>query len=362
MRRIIEGQHSQNAARDSRRERWRRSAASSLVFLALFLLALVLSLVDGAFRGEFGAYPDEAGHYVTGLMFHDYFAGMHYLSPVKFAENYYLHYPKVAIGHWPPVFYVIQGIWTLLFSTSRFSLMFLMAVLAAALGLALYRMLARDFGGVIAFFASLVFVALPVVQAQTGMVMADMPVALFTFLAAAYFGRFLDTERRADVLAFGMLAVLAIMTKGSALALALVPPVAILLTRKWTLLRRPALWTSAAIILVLCGPWYFWTSRLLHGAWAKQGPTFSYLLGAVRFYGLDIIRMLGWGLSILAAIGFIAKLRTISDDSAEHSGFWAAMIGLLLGLFVLLSIIRTGLETDTSCQRSQRRSDSRSPA
>ena len=339
----IQGRHDRDAARDSQHERWTRFAVATFVFLVLFSLALVLSRVNGAFRGEFGASPDEAAHYVTGLMFHDYFAGMHYLSPVKFAENYYVRYPKVAIGHWPPVFYLIQAIWTTLFSVSHTSLMFLMAALAALLGLTLYWMLAPEFGGVIAFSASLVFLALPVAQAQTGVVMADVPLALFTLLAAVFFGRFLDTERSVDAVAFGILAAFAIMTKGSALALALLPPVAILLTRKWRLLRRPSLWASAAIILLLCGPWYFWTTRLLHGAWVQDGPSFSYFLGALRFYGLHSVHITGWGVSILGAIGFIVKLRSISD-SAQHGGFWAAMVGLLCGFFVLLSISPTGLQ------------------
>lgn len=111
--------------------RGRRVEIGALSFLAFLAVALGLQWHDGAFLGEFGAHPDEAAHYVTGLMFHDYTAVMHFGSPMRFAENYYLHYPKVAIGHWPPVFYLIQGIWTIPFSTSRVSVMVLMAVLAA---------------------------------------------------------------------------------------------------------------------------------------------------------------------------------------------------------------------------------------
>jgi 4-amino-4-deoxy-L-arabinose transferase-like glycosyltransferase len=103
---------------------------------------------------------------------------------MRFAENYYLHYPKVAIGHWPPVFYLIQGMWTLLFSTSRASVMVFVAVLAALIALTLYRILEAEFGGLLALAAGLVFLAISTVQAQTGMVMADIPVALFSLLAA----------------------------------------------------------------------------------------------------------------------------------------------------------------------------------
>ena len=320
---------------------WKHFATSSLVCAAVFCLAVVLSWRDGAFRGEFGDDPDEAGHYVTGLMFHDYFAGMHYSSPTKFAVNYYLHYPKVGIGHWPPIFYVIQGIWTLLFSTSRSSLMFLMATLTALLALTIYGMLAREFSPLVALAASLVFVALPAVQASTGTVMADVPTALFSFLAAVYFGRFLDTERQTDVLAFGVFSALAIMTKANAIGLALLAPIAILLTRKWNLLRRPALWGSGALVLIICGPWYVWTLQMQREGLTQHTTVLSFWLGAMRFYGSHIIGMLGWGVSLLAVIGLAAKLRAIWK-SEDHSGTWAAMIGLFLGFFLLLSIIPTG--------------------
>jgi len=60
----------------------------------------------------------------------------------------------------------------------------------------------------------------------------------------------------------------------------------------------------------------------------------------MRFYGSQIIRMLGWGVSFLAVIGFVAKIRAIWK-SEEHSGAWPAMIGLLSGFLALLSIIPT---------------------
>jgi hypothetical protein len=40
-------------------------------------------------------------------------------SPLPFAKEYYLHYPKVALGAWPPGFHFTEAIWMLLFSPSR---------------------------------------------------------------------------------------------------------------------------------------------------------------------------------------------------------------------------------------------------
>ena len=92
-----------------------RGRGEVAIFTFCFSLAALLSWFAGAFQAEFGGYPDEPAHYVTGLMIHDYIAGWFPATPLRFAENYYLHYPKVAFGHWPPVFHFLQAIWMLLF-------------------------------------------------------------------------------------------------------------------------------------------------------------------------------------------------------------------------------------------------------
>ena len=86
-----------------------------LLLLLYFSITVLLQWASGTYHSDFGGYPDEPGHYVTGLMVRDYIAAGFPDSPFRFAENYYLHYPKVAIGHWPPVFYSIQAAWMLIF-------------------------------------------------------------------------------------------------------------------------------------------------------------------------------------------------------------------------------------------------------
>ena len=314
-----------------------------LVYLALFGIVLGISWHDRAFRGESGDHPDEAAHYVTGLMFHDYIASLHYFLPIKFAENFYMHYPKIAIGHWPPFFYMIEGAWTLLFPTSLGSLMYLMAVLTALLGIIVYQMLANPFGRLLAFAAALALVALPLVQDHTTLVMAEIPLTISSLAAAIFFGRFLEKEKFKDALWFGALASLAILTKGSALALGLLPPIAILLTRKWHLLRKFSLWSSAAFVVAVCGPWYWMTRHMQSGTWMQPSPTLWYALSAARFYSSHFLIILGWPLAGLAVIGLFASVpRLIAFP--ERNGFWVAMIGLLLGFTVVACVIPVGKE------------------
>ena len=94
---------------------WGSMRPPLLLLLLYFSITVLLQWASGTYHSDFGGYPDEPGHYVTGLMVRDYIAAGFPDSPSRFAENYYLHYPKVAIGHWPPVFYSIQAAWMLIF-------------------------------------------------------------------------------------------------------------------------------------------------------------------------------------------------------------------------------------------------------
>src|SRR4051794_21668726 len=83
-------------------------------WLGCFLAVTVyLQFLAGAYHGEFGSEPDEAAHYVTGLFIHDYVKAGFPKHARQFADDYYNHYPKVAIGHWGPTFYLMQTAWAL---------------------------------------------------------------------------------------------------------------------------------------------------------------------------------------------------------------------------------------------------------
>src|ERR1700680_1452483 len=88
---------------------WGMAPGLAVPAILFLFLAIALQYAAGAYRAGFGAYPDEPAHYVTGLMVRDYILHAVGRPPMRFAENYYLHYPAVAFGHWPPVFYVIQA-------------------------------------------------------------------------------------------------------------------------------------------------------------------------------------------------------------------------------------------------------------
>jgi hypothetical protein len=220
-------------------------------FAVLLGFVVILQVVGGAYASGFGGYPDEPAHLVTSLMVRDFIAGLDFRHPWQFAQQYYLHYPEVAIGVWPPGFYATLGIWFLIFGTSRVAAIMFIAIVAATTASVIYltgkRLIAR-WAGVL---AAVLFVASPLVQESSARVMTEHLVTLGMLVSTLCFARFARTGRIGDGLAFGAVAAMAILTHGNAWALGLVPGITLALTNRWYLLRRPGLWLAAVLAWLL---------------------------------------------------------------------------------------------------------------
>src|SRR5262249_54517881 len=161
-------------------------------------------MMGGAYSSEIGGHPDEPAHYVTGLLIHDYIANGFPHAPMAYPKDYYHHYPKVALGNWPPVFHVTPAAWELLFSESDTSLLILMAVTTALLATTLFHILREEFGALPAAAGAIFLVLIYLIRAHSMMIMLDITFALYCLLAIFFFGRFLDEEKTRDALLFGL--------------------------------------------------------------------------------------------------------------------------------------------------------------
>ena len=314
----------------------------SFAFAALFVLVLILQICSGAYRAEFGAYPDEASHYLSGLLIHDYAAHGFPQAPMTFARNFYSHYSYLALGHWPPFFYSVEGAWMLLFSTSRTSVLLLMAVITTALATVTFGFLRRQFGSVLAMAMAAILVSVPLMQQYTSMVMLDSLLALLSLCAVLSFGSFVKTGRVSVCVAYVLFSVLAILTKGNGFDLALVPPATLLLTRQFQMFKRLSFWLSSGLIAAASLPWHFVTRNLMLPTFQYE-PGWKFTTTALAFYGRTSLRSLGSALLIVASIGIWERCaRAWRLKCADPQ--WAALGSFLLALVGFHSIVSGGLE------------------
>ena len=166
---------------------WMRAAINLGRFcswmLGYFLIAIMLQILTGAYKADFSGFPDSPAHHVTSIMVSQYHREGILRSPRVFAEQYYLHSPKVAVGNWPPFYYLCAGIWGLAFGVRHTSYLIFMALLAGLLAAMLRVVVRRELGWWQGAAAGVLLLVLPPVREGTQGMMLDTMVALLSLLA-----------------------------------------------------------------------------------------------------------------------------------------------------------------------------------
>ena len=322
----------------STKAQWLRT---TIVFSLLLLVSWLCEYFGGSWHGENNLESDAPAHYVSGLMVHDYVRLGFPASPVKFAEVVYGHYPKVAVGHWPPVFYVLQAGWMFVFGDSLHSDLVLMAFLTALFAATFYVVARREFRSeTAAIFAALLIPCVPIVQWYGGGILADVPVALLCFWAVLCWASYLDNGRIRSAVGFSIFATLAILTKGNGYAVLLVPPLTILFSRRFALIKNIRLWLAATPI-ALTFPWQFLS-------WKLVGPTMQFKFGldfflkALVSYTAFLTTAAGIHISLFALVGAASLLREIR--SRTIGGVWLSMLALGPAMIFFHAITPFGIE------------------
>jgi hypothetical protein len=320
---------------------------SRLWLLAIFLVYLsftvTMQYVSGAFKTGFDRHPDEPAHFVTGLMIRDYIAEGCPSAPMRFASDFYLHYPEVAFGHWPPVFYLLQAGWMLLLPPNHTSLLWLMALMTACTAWILCQTAARYFSRTLAILAGLMFIALPMTLQHASEVMLEAPLTLFGFIAGLALVSLLERCTWRSAVWFGIAASIVILTKSSGWSIALVAILAVVLSRKWKIKMLARFLLAAGIVIATCVPFYIWTRRMAFAGTEGKPMTVRHMAaGLLQSIGL-LPELIGIILLLLAACGFFLKV-ILPWRKASVSTFWMVMAAYPIGVIVFHAIAPTIVE------------------
>jgi hypothetical protein len=315
-----------------------------VVYCVALALTVGLQWRNHAFASEFTTISDESAHYVTGLLLHDYILHGVPENPMTYATRYYEHYPRIALGHWPPVFYIVQAVWTIPFGVSRTSLILLMAAISAA-------MLATTYTLCLGFFPRWLSVSLLIFlastrsfQASSTAVMSDMLVALLVFWSILIFERYIRTPRWQTAVCFAFFAAAAMLTKGTAVALAPIPLSAALLTPGPKTYRRGSFWVAAGLVAVICVPWFVLVPGALQEHVAKFGGI-AFQAGRPMATLAYLVRELSFGGVVLAGIGIAIVVGRNVPAAAAFRKSTAAAIDIFWILALLLLVSTLALRT-----------------
>jgi hypothetical protein len=266
--------------------------------IAAGLLLLALQWKGSAWTAEFDGYPDEAAQFVSGQLIRQFLISWPVRDPIGWAGQYYLHYPKVGIGHWPPMYHVLEAVWLLIFGSSRVSAMWLQWTLCLA-GIAAICNLARTrFALPVACGIALFSIATPVFQHGLEQTMAEPVCFLCGVLFLYALVHLLENPGRVPFAALLLSIVAAILTKGTGACLIPAPFLA------WFAIGKHFTMPSKRVIAVALA---VAVPSLLACLWMG---------GSVRYWGLtfqspwpiaSMGRMAGWGFIVLACLGVRRK-------------------------------------------------------
>jgi hypothetical protein len=287
----------------------------AILAVGLFAVTLALQFSSGAYQSEFAGHPDEAAHVVTSLMVRDYLVeglprGQH---PMRFAENYYGKLPKVALGHYPPGFYGIVAIPLIPFRSPQ-TVLVMSALFGAGAAFLTWLVAKRFLHPLSAIAVAVAFCCLPLIREYTSVVMSDLLLTIFLLGAAMAWSSFMRNGKLLPSLAFGVLAAAAILTKGSGILLALLPPVAGVLSRRFDLLKNWRLWLAPVPVVLFAAPWTVATLGISSEGWVFKSFS-DYIKAAAVFFPPAFPKEFGFTLLVFAIIGlgiFVRKVVTKS--------------------------------------------------
>ncbi len=255
-------------------------------------------------------------------------------SPLSFAENYYIHYPKVAVGIWPPFFHATAALWMLLFTRTHTALLLFIAFQGALCAAILACFARRLLPASIGFLLGLLVILLPAFQNATSVVMIDLLVAVMDFWAMLMMVEFFRTGSMRDAICFGASVGLAMMTKSNANALVLAGVCMMVLTRQFAILQRLPVYVAGVIIALLGGPWQLIMLRLFKNTIPLAHLTISRFWIMFSGYIVILVERLSLPIFLLALVGLAAECIPLLRGRRRDSGTLevAAAASLLLGI------------------------------
>ena len=311
-----------------------------LVYACAVTVGLLAVLAAKSYQSGFSG-ADEPSHFLNGYFVADYIAHHFGSNPMGAATDFYVHYPKLSIGHWPPAYYGILGL-VFLVLPPTLPVIFAINVLFAALpvlGVAgALSMLANRRAAVA---GACVYAVTPLVLEGYVMFMADQPLTACLVAATAVWIVFSVRPGWGSALGFALLAATAVLIKGNGWLVVFIPVFHILLTANWKLLLSVRLYVAAALAAAIVVPWYMLTAKI-----AAEG--FNYQAGLPYATGALLYNLQALGRNVtpvgglLALYAIAAEFRMRRADPLRWS-IVSAAISLLLATLLLQSLVPVDL-------------------
>lgn len=305
------------------------------------LFGAVAQHLSNALHSGF-AGADESSHFLNGLFISVYLKSHFLQNPIAQAVEYYLHYPKLSIGHWPPAYYGFLGLlFTVIAPTAKNAMLINLVVsslTSAAVAAVLYRL-----SGLRAAIAGVaLFACTPLVFESVNFFMIDQALSMATLAATLACLAYVEKQTWTRALLFAALLTLSILLKGNGWLLAFVPLYYLLLSNTWKVLRNPRIYLCLLLSAAVVVPWYVVTSQISADGFNYQ-PGLTYAFRALAANLETLVDNVSYSAPLLVYVAVRAAWRE-RQEKILHWRLVCACLSLVLATLTLQSLVPADLE------------------
>jgi Dolichyl-phosphate-mannose-protein mannosyltransferase len=309
------------------------TAGRWLLLLAGIVLVCIIIARD-IHTGEFDYNVDEAQHAVTGLFVADALHDLPIRHPVQYAYHYYAQYPAVAILHWPPLFYLFEGISFMLLGPTVVSARLTVIFFAVVLFYQWFLLVEELQDSYTAAVCAVVLGLLPTMLVFEKTIMLEIPSLALGVGAVRHWIQYLQEGRRRSLFAFGFWLVAALLCKQTSVYLLVFCLLTVLVTKRWDRIwRRDTFWV-AALVTVLAGP-FLVLMLLLQGNAVANDLSSHRMSGIERvtYYARTLPATFSPTLLALAVLGLLLARKWNTRGQATLMICWIAAGYLTFSFF-----------------------------
>jgi nitrate reductase gamma subunit len=268
-------------------------------------IVLLVQWSMGVWSAGWGFDPDSPAHLVSALLIREYAqtgiaAGR---SPMEFALDYYHRFPKVAIGHWPPLYHACLALWMTFTPNSPPWIHAFQALLAGAVAGLTVLLGSFVLGIRRSVLAGIVVAAAPAILNIGCSMLADLMLAVWVTGGLVAFMLYWRKPGWKPAAWLGACAAAALFTKPTGVILLAIPPFCVLARKRWSLLGERTFWWPALFSLALAGPWYLAFFNDARDGYLQPKLLFSWLVATPLANAVFVTKVLGLAGAILAAAG-----------------------------------------------------------
>jgi Dolichyl-phosphate-mannose-protein mannosyltransferase len=300
----------------------RAPAGRWLLLLAGIVLVCIIIARD-IHTGEFDYNVDEAQHAVTGLFVADALHDLPIRHPVQYAYHYYAQYPAVAILHWPPLFYLFEGISFMLLGPTVVSARLTVIFFAVVLFYQWFLLVEELQDSYTAAVCAVVLGLLPTMLVFEKTIMLEIPSLALGVGAIRHWIPYLQAGRRRSLFAFGFWLVAALLCKQTSVYLLVFCFLTVLVTKKWERIWRRDMFWVAGLVAALAGP--FLVLMLLLQGNAVANDLSSHRMNGIErvtYYARTLPATFSPALVVLAVMGLLLARKWNTRGQATFMICW----------------------------------------